>query len=311
MSAEAMQSELPPEHRDSLLYMMARRVINEEYAEHPIDFNAAGLEAGEKMTPGGLTSEQVVVDIGGNSGRMIAEAAVKTKTKARIICLEPDEGAQDVYDIMEVSLKQRVAFIRGVGEALPFADSSLQGATLHNVIFRASSATAMLEEVKRVVAPGGFVAISSNGEGHAYYRHKFERDVANLVMQQSGVLFAPPNPPAEGHYLEQLPALFEKIGGLKPIDSLYVPQHSRAIITRGERLHDYLMSIKYSAANTTTTALLYKSWHAAVDTVIEPQIQAKIAAMERSNYQQGTTQEPFFADTIQRGMFVLENTKST
>jgi SAM-dependent methyltransferase len=302
---------LETDHKDSVLYMVLRRVINGEYAEHPVDFNIAGIEAGEQSLGRRLDDNDVIVDIGSSTGEMIANAAQALETPAKIVAVEPARDAAALHRLLPKDMQSGMTYIRGKGEAIPLADNSATGATLHNVIFRADDAQAVLNEVKRIVRPGGFIAISSNAKEHARYRHAFEQAVAERVMRVSGVQFIPPKPPAEGFYLSDLPRLVAIVGDLVVVPDLYVNQNTRAIITRGERLTHYLQSIDFSAATTNIPPELRSVWRRMVHEVVEPYIDHTITTMEHCAKRNGIAQEPFFADTIQRGMFVLRNAKTS
>lgn len=308
MSAEEINRQVG-DHKDSNLYMMLRRTINEEYAAQPVDFNLAGLQIAEQAVGRCLTSEDTIVDIGSNSGGMIADAAIRLGTTARILCVEPDAGAAEAHQRLDNELHNRVHFVQGAGEALPLADNTVTGLTMHNVIFRAKDAVAMLQEAKRVVQSGGYVAISSNAFGHATHRHRFERMVAKEVMQESGFKFPIPRPPAEGTYLEDLPALIAQVGDFELREDLYVSQNTEAVITLGERLDTYLLSIKYSAANITIPARLHSVWRRAVNKQIRPIIERKIQAVLEAAPGHDVESVPCFADPIRRGMYVLVNRK--
>lgn len=302
----------PAEDRpDSVQYMLIRRLFSDGLAEVPINFNEEGLKAGELLLGRELTPADAVVDIGSSTGGIIAEAALKTGVKARIFCVEPDVDGANTFLRLEKPLRERVAlFVQAHGEHLPFADNSMQGATLHNVIFRAQDAPAMLVEAKRVVEPGGFIAISSNARGHAAHRHAFEQLVAKEVMLRAGIEFTPPRVPAEGFYLEDLPDLIQQVGGLAMVESLFIQQNSRTIITSGEPLHAYLDSLKYSAANTNLPGKYRAVWRQVVDTVIRPDIEERMLAKARELQEQGDSSLPYFDDPIKRGMYVLRNEKA-
>lgn len=309
MSAE-INYEPRQDHKDSPLYMMLRREINEKYADQPVDFNVAGFEVGQEILGRPLAPGDIVADIGSSSGEPIIRAVAQTETPASVICVEPDEEAAAIFDRLEPEDRQGVAFIRAIGEAIPLRDSSVQGATMHNVIFRAQNAAAMLQEVKRIVEPGGFIAISSNAQGHAHYRHFFERFVAETVMIKNRTEFTVPPPPAEGYYLEDLPRLIKRVGGLAIINELYVSQNTEAVITPGSRLEDYLESIKYSAANTNLPPKHRADWRRVVEEDVEPYIEHLMGMSDKRYTLPDGTRTPYFADPIKRGMFALRNMKS-
>lgn len=309
MNSETHSFSLLHDHKDSFLYMLMRREINQSYAEHVVDFNYEGIKAAEIVAGRSFNANDIIVDVGSSVGSMAAQAAVKTGTKARVVCIEPDIDAGEAYNRLPLSERTRVSYMHAVGETLPIRDSSVQSVTMHNVIFRSSNAGRMLAEAKRIVEPGGSIMLSSNAEGHAYKRHLFEQAVALRVMQSSGVTFEVPAPPAEGYYLESIPELVASQGGIRILDNLYVTQASRAIITPGLRMEDYLQSIKYSAANIPNLPENLRAvWRKEVDAVVEPSIWADIMASSESNYTDSLRDAigPYFADPIMRGMFVLQ-----
>jgi ubiquinone/menaquinone biosynthesis C-methylase UbiE len=297
------------DHRDSYLYMKMRRLINGQYAEQPMDFNEEGLKVAQKLA-GYAMDELIIADIGSSSGEMVAEALGKTGIDATVICIDPDKEAAEAFYRLPEERKERLHFVKSAGEDTPLPDSSVQGATLHNVIFRANNAEAMLNEAKRIVEPDGFIAVSSNARGHAHWRHHFESTVAELIMEMTGESFAAPAPPAEGHYLEDLPELFNKVGGLEVRDDLYMEQNTEAVITRGDRLFTYLNSIKFSAANTGLPSKYRIIWRQVVDTFIRNTIDRRIDEAEGLYDDLKIHREPYFADPIRRGMYVLINKKS-
>jgi SAM-dependent methyltransferase len=296
------------DHKDSVMYLTLRREINEDFAEHRVDFNVEGLEKGELLLGRCFTPDDIVVDIGSSSGVMLAEAALETANQASLVCVEPDTDAFYTYQRLDEAYQSRVTFIRGRGEELPLADNTAVGATIHNVIFRLSDPVAVLNHMKRVVKPGGFIAISSNDVGHAEKRHGHVRKVALEVMAQTGDSFTIPGPPAEGHYMRDLPKLVHRVGGLAIVNDLYVRQDTWAVVPEGRPVDSYVQSIKYSAANTDIAPEHRETWRRAVDLIVVPEIEAEIAAMRRTL--KGPKDIPYFRDSIKRGMIVLRNDKA-
>ncbi len=96
---------------------MLRRKINGPYAEHPVDFNLEGLIAGEKLLGRPLTAADAILDVGSNSGQMIAEAAITAETDATIICAEPDLEAAESYLRLPDEYRSRTYFVQAKGEA--------------------------------------------------------------------------------------------------------------------------------------------------------------------------------------------------
>jgi SAM-dependent methyltransferase len=293
------------DHSDSFMDMVLRRMINEDFAEHPTDFNVEGLRAGQKFVEGGLTRDDLIVDIGGSSGQFAAIAAKQTTTEAHIVTIEPDD---ETYDYMPEELKGYTSFMQGYGEDIPLPDNSATGVTAHNVIFRVGNLARVLSEMKRVVRPGGFIAISTNAYGHAYYRHSFEHRVAEIMQQKVDIPFSIPGAPAEGRYIEDLPDIFRSAGELEQVRGLAVTQNTRALITSG-RLSEYLLSIMYSVNRTSLPPEYRRVWREVVKSLVKPEVEHGIAQMEAEDQLLGVSREPFFADPIRRGMVVLRNIK--
>lgn len=298
------------DHKDSFLYMMLRREINEVYAEQPVDFNVEGLRAGERFLGRPYTPADSLLDVGSSTGKMVADAVDATGANVRITCLEPDPEALQAFSLLPENKRAGLSIVKGIAEDMPLPDDRFAGATLHNVIFRAGDAGQMLQEVKRVVQPGGFIAISTNRQGHAYYRHEFERAIAEQVREVTEVEFTIPLPPAEGHYLEDLPQLIRTVGDLDPVDELQLLQDSRAIISPGERLDTYLQSLDYSAANVKLPLIHRPLWRSVVHTSVQASIMDMMDKHPPYHWPDGT-ETPFFADAVYRGMMVLRNNKST
>lgn len=299
------------DHTDSPVYMLFRRMINDTFAEQPVDFNYEGFVAAERLAGVRLTTSDIIVDIGSSSGAMAAKGALNSGTHAKVVCVERDKDVAESHLRLQPAYRQRVSYITGSGESLPFPDASVQGVSMHNVIFRAKSAHNMLREARRVVKPGGSITLSSNAREHALKRHGFESMVAIETRNRTRTNFAIPKPPAEGRYLEDIPKLVREVGGLAIIDHLYVAQNTRAIITPGDRLFDYIQSIKFSAANTNIPARARMVWRQIVDELVVPQIEAEIAlsAQDIDDDPLRARIGPYFSDTIARGMFVLQVTE--
>lgn len=287
------------DHRDSILYMNTRRRINEEFAKVPVDFYAESLNAGQLVLGRDLTSNDTMVDIGSSTGEIMTNAANKLGVAAQIICIDSDPEVPYTYSFNLLRAAQRVRFVMAEGENIPIAANSLAGATMHNVIFRAEDAIAMLAEAKRVVMPNGFIAVSTNYEGHAIIRHALEKTIAKKVMEISGVHFEIPQPPAFGRYIDDLPKLIKAVGGLEVINKLFVNQDTQAIITPGDRADTYIESIKYSGFYAPDNVRAV--WRRVSSIVIDD----FLSKLEMSKESGGPIP---LVDTIKRGMYMLRKT---
>jgi ubiquinone/menaquinone biosynthesis C-methylase UbiE len=290
------------DHQDGYFNMIARRTINEEFAEHPIDLNQAGLRLASKHTP--LTAQDKILDIGTSSGYFAVAAAQAVGVESHIIGLEPDEAAKErMPKDMDTS---RFTFVQGYGEDIPLPDNSVKAATAHNVLFRATEIPKMLDEMKRVTEPGGIIAISTNAMYHAFWRHTFERVVAKVVAGDLSQPVVPPPIPAQRCYLEELPTIIEQSKGLEIVDRL--TQVTAAVITE-DRLYDYVRAIKLSVNTTNLAPQFWARWRDTVNAVVLPVIENRINKMQEQNAAQGIDSHPYFADTIYRGLIIARNQK--
>ncbi len=56
--------------------------------------------------------------------------------------------------------------VRGYADRMPFADAVFDGAVCNHVLYHLADPRAGLAELRRVVRPGGWVAVATNGSGH-------------------------------------------------------------------------------------------------------------------------------------------------
>lgn len=303
--------------RDSVLYMKFRRLINEEFAVRPVDFNLQGLLVAQTALGRMVSENDIFLDVGSNDGQIPSEALSKSGLPNKLICLEPDSEAATYYaglvrpDLLESEqLKDRVLYIRAVGEMIPLEDNSVSGASLHNVIFRAKDMTRLLKEVGRVVIPSGYIAISTNCRGHAPMRHYFEKYTSQRLAQLSGQALDSLEPPAQGRYLEDLEPILSGIESFELMKNLTVQQNTYAMITN-ERLQFFLQSIDYSSANVEGISDESRSlWRQIVHTEVREQIEQRLEYIKNAFARNYRLKEPFIMDPIKRGMLVVRNNKA-
>lgn len=292
-------------HVDSYPDMVLRRAIN-DLAERPVDFYAASMEAALHYTT--LSESDVILDVGASSGEFIYRAAENAGIRSRLIALDPDDYAYNTY-FTDKSEATRLAFMRGIGEAMLLPDSSVKVVTGHNVMFR-GTAIDMLTEMQRVCEPGGYIMLSTNARNHGLWRHLYERQttLAFQYDETAGAPLTPLDPPAEGCYLEDMPKFIERVGGLAIVDM--VVQDSDARITRGERLETFIEAIYHSVARTSLPPEMHAAWRRKVDEIITPRILAHIALEEELHAVRGIEGPAYFADKVHRGMLVVRNDKA-
>lgn len=282
--------------------MVARRVINEEYALEPVDFNYQGLKRADELK--GLDETDAILDIGCSSGKFVLDAAAALGIKSHIYGLDPDAGLQQFLpDYIDT---RRFTFIEGYGEDIPLEDNSVKVTTAHNVIFRARSVGKMLAEMKRVTKPDGLIIISTNSRDHARYRHDFEEMVADLVSIDMHMRIEPPQLPAENCTFEALDQMIKADPGLIAIAE--TRQRTEAVITR-ERVGGYVFPILFSANRTNIPDNRRGIWRYTVRKVVEQYIDNELDLAEKDTSRNGN--QASFNDIIHRGMIVASNLKTS
>ena len=120
----------------------------------------------EKMTEvSGADEDATVVDVGTGTGFVAAGLAPRVKRVIGIdnspAMLEVARGNLDILGIANVEL------VQGEVTHLPLADSSMEAAFANMVLHHAENPASMLQEMVRVVKPGGTVAVTDEVE-HPY-----------------------------------------------------------------------------------------------------------------------------------------------
>jgi len=285
--------------------MVTRRSVN-DFAKEPIDFNLEGLKKAHEYVS--LKPADVILDIGCSNASFVLHAAEETQTRSYVIGLDYDDEPYRVYRSNELDAS-RFAFIQGSGECIPIAGSCVKVTTAHNVLFRSTDLTLMLEEMKRVTMPGGLILISTNASDHGKWRHYIERKAAEELSLYPGVTIKPVEDPAAKCYLENLPHILNDIGGLEIIDDGIV-QNTEAIITLGERYEVFKLAINLNVPtgdNLPTSVLGNR--RGIIERLVQDIVLFKIHQQEMFNVVSGINEEPYFADTVHRGLIVCRNIK--
>jgi ubiquinone/menaquinone biosynthesis C-methylase UbiE len=211
----------------------------------------------------------VIVDVGSNWGKPVADAKDATGINAQILAIEPAEDAVIYYDnYLPSRQKEGVILAHAYGEDLPLPDNYAAGSQIHNVVFRTARLVSMLREITRVVKPGGLNALSTNAKGHAPGRHGYFSEVAVEAAKMVGMDVGVPGEPADGCYLEDIPEILKVAGGFEEVDEealqardpeIVFRQDSRIIITPGHVLDTFLEAILFSANRVFLPVAPYRS----------------------------------------------------
>ena len=149
----------------------------------------------EKMTEvSGADEDATVVDVGTGTGFVAAGLAPRVKRVIGIdnspAMLEIARGNLDILGIANVEL------VQGEVTHLPLADSSMEAAFANMVLHHAKNPASMLQEMVRVVRPGGTVAVTDEVEHpygwmrqeHADVWLGFRREQVESFFGQAGLM---------------------------------------------------------------------------------------------------------------------------
>ncbi len=282
------------DHMDSWPYVAARIAVNEEFATAPAreaSMNARGFDAARHHIA--LGDSALVLDLGCNNLVPATRGAELANVNPYIVGVDIDDESYRMFP----PHKNRTVFIQADAQRLPFADGSFDLTQAHNTIFRVPKPSAMLAEMYRVTKPGGLVAVSTNAPSHGYWRHRFERIVAEQIIDEFDLRVEPPKAPAHGSYLQKIQNMLGAMPGLVPVQTDI--QRDYSIITE-DRLRTYQFTIETSAAFLPALAPEVRHrWRQIVAEKIVPMIRER---MRRHRDQP----EPYFADRIHRGLFILK-----
>lgn len=169
---------------------------------------------GIAFLPGGL-----ILDLGSGTG-----AAMEVLDDFDVVALDP------VTEMLSLSpIEHRVA---GVGEHLPFADASFDGVFSAYVFRNLTSVSATLNEIARVLRPGGVAVIVDLGRPRGKLRASLHRLGSAIFLPLAGLIAKAPAdywylhrsldklPPPERLY-ENAPMVFERVWRMGPLGFVY------------------------------------------------------------------------------------------
>lgn len=288
--------------KDDYVDMTIRRHFSNQYAAEPMDSYDQGMKAALRYIK--LTPASLVLDIGCSSGAFILEAVQNNEISAYVAGLDKDGEAHRLHFPKEFD-RSRFSFFEGCGEDIPLPDDSADVIFVHNTLFR-GDAPMMLDEVKRVGKPNSIVGISTNGRRHARYRHLIEWLAARQIRREVYPDMTVPRPPADGAYLEDLPDLIHRCGGLEIVEQ--ITQDTYTKITP-DRMGTYRTSLKYSMNYTNLPDKYRDVWEQKVEALLSVIAGRTMAQMDAFNREHGISARPYFADAVHRGLLVLRNVK--
>jgi SAM-dependent methyltransferase len=154
------------------------------------------LSRAEPISPGLLESlpvdARLAVDVGAGSGRLTQHLLARG---SRVVAVEPSAGLRRIL----AARMPRVETIAGWAESLPIADGCSE---LTAACGAFGPDEAILDELRRITAPGGVVALINPEQPEWFERHGWRRVVvAAAIAPEHGTwideFFGPPDPPHE------------------------------------------------------------------------------------------------------------------
>jgi ubiquinone/menaquinone biosynthesis C-methylase UbiE len=149
----------------------------------------------EKMTEvSGADEDATVVDVGTGTGFVAAGLAPRVK---RVIGIDNSPAMLEVaranLDTLGIA---NVELVQGEVNYLPLADGSMEAAFANMVLHHAENPASMLQEMVRVVKPGGMVAVTDEVEHpygwmrqeHADVWLGFRREQVESFFGQAGLM---------------------------------------------------------------------------------------------------------------------------
>ena len=106
-------------------------------------------------------SPSVILEVGSSVG-FNCLALAESFPEARVVGIEQDREACKVGEVMSKDLAMpNILFVQGVGECMPFPDSSFDWIVCHTVIEHVCNVNACIAEMARVLRPGGYLHLDA------------------------------------------------------------------------------------------------------------------------------------------------------
>ena len=110
----------------------------------------------------GLERVDLALDVGSGVGHWTTTLLELLASDARVVGVERDPRwvSQARQNADERGVAGRCRYVQGVAEALPFKDESFDLVTCQTVLIHVADAAAVIDEMRRVVRPGGLLLLS-------------------------------------------------------------------------------------------------------------------------------------------------------
>ncbi len=144
------------------------------------------MSAARMLAECGTLREGLCIDIGCGTGNLDVELA--KRSKFRIIGLDIDPDMKPLFEksIQEANLQDRVSFVQGDAQQLPFPDNHADLIVSRGVLIFLPDIAKCLREVQRVLKPTG-VAFLGGRYLYAPQPHKIPTEKLREIVRESGV----------------------------------------------------------------------------------------------------------------------------
>ena len=232
-----------------------------------------------------LGGHETVVDVGCSDGATLLKMRVQLGHQGPLIGVDLDRSLFLPTELQmdRIGGLRPITFMQGEATHLDFVDDSVDALMALFMLYHVPNPEDALREFKRVVRPGGQIAIATSGRLNKFRHREFERSLAASLGVSPPPIFASPfnNDVAE----QILPKHFEAIERNSQITEMIIGP---------DQVDDYLLSIQ-SMRTTFDPLPQSPQWGEAVNWLVRKPIEEEIAA------------QGFFWDAIERYYYICEN----
>lgn len=250
-----------------------------KYAQpEEIDFHASAVKSLK------LQGDEAVLDAGCGSGHLLFRMR-QCNYPGQLIGLDLHENVFFPADLeLEPGDDIPIDFIIGTAESLPFKDESIDVVLAMFMLYHTEDPEKATEDIRRVLKPGGQLAVATSGKGNKLRHREFEADIAEYLGIKAPPIFSSK---FDSGIAENVLTQYFGHENVKHT----VSQRNDIIIDNVDSYQAYLDSLD-SMKNAFSPVPSYREWLAAIENVVHPVIQKQFE------------DEGFFADPVERDLFI-------
>lgn len=283
---EGVDVEALEQYQDSTgLKLRARWLAYKELIEKPLDY----YDTAYRLM--GVSDNSVLLDVGCSDGYGLNKAAKDHNHFGPLIGVDIATESW-IHETHTLKRPSEVLFVQASAEFLPFDDNSIDFAFSLFTIYHAPDPEKALLELKRVVKPGGRIAISTSGNFNKPRHRQFEREVSESISNNTGKEFKP-SPIFTKRFNNEI--------ALKLLTKHFELQHTQEQVTSMEVHNEseyqiYELSM-WSYLDSMKPRPQITEWREAMNLIVRKQIEKEIAS------------NGVFEDPVERYLFIVENRK--